>query len=320
MKRTNLGIIFSIFLIVFFISFLIIPVSVQAQDFFSIWTSNPKESFAKLAQIKSFQIPPNIKQLLMAFGIPEQLAGNWLLIAFFVAFPIWFFTIILGSLIQDILGDFVSKFKEAGIAYFTGLIIVIMLMMMGIIGGFMLWLYLSAASLAIYMAFFVFIGGLVNKFAENLTKYKNVKFEIFILLLVIGLAYFFGWLTTWYGWILTFGFYLVVLILGGWFLGIRIKTESITKETKETVRGLTEASKALKEIKNKILPKFERDLALALVTLRNTTSPEFKELERIFTEANMEEDFRKLVRAANRDNRGIVLQQAIRELENKLRI
>jgi len=181
--------------------------------------------------------PPAFQQLFISLGFPEEVAGSWLTIIFYGAAPVLIFGWILGNLIGETLGEFSNSMKDRPWVHFAiGILTMISLMVLGIVGPFILWLYLNASAMALYMVVFIFIAKMISKFTGLSTKYLGKKRENWlqsiIILLIFGATYLFGWAFSIYGWILSLGTYFITMF----FIGYIMKhTKGSTKSTAKRI-------------------------------------------------------------------------------------
>ncbi len=194
-------------------------------------------------------LPPSIVRILISFGFPEEIASSVMTLALFWIFPLWLFTIIVGSLMKETVGGFVPKFRESKIAYTTAFIFVFILMSVGLIGGFALWLFLNAAALSIYMAFFVFLAGIINRFILRVREGVVPRWALLLGFSLIAFFYFLGWIRWIVTWFLTVGLYLVGVLLFG--AGYK-PHKRILKEQRDRLKVWKSYKKYIKDLENQL--------------------------------------------------------------------
>jgi hypothetical protein len=218
-----------------------------------------KNFFGQLQFHPSMNVPEGIQAVLVALGFPPELTTTWVNFILYILFPLILFTIIVHDIlftgIETLLPTF-SQYPRMG--WILAFFMVLALVPLKIVGPLLLWIYLNAASFALYGAAMVLILMVITKIMSGISHQigstARGKWGRFLFLIAILGVFFFP---SWYGFWLSIGIYIVLLIGTALLMGIfgyfspeavaKKEEKEIKEEVKSVQANLEEAKKLLKE-------------------------------------------------------------------------
>jgi len=298
---------------VFLILLLLSTIYVYAQE--SIIT-NQTNIYSNITQIivrSGPQISEGIKGILISLGLPPEVTKSWTGFFVFFFFPFVFFTAILGSIFNEIFGNsnWIPVFKNSKISYLFAALFVYLCILLGLITPILVWLYASASALALYITLIVFVGGIINKSIEKVTKWRPKVWEsviAFVISVLVG--YVFGVLSSVVGIAVLIFFHIGVLIVFSYLH----KYVSVKKAVGKEISKFEEFRTELENLVNKWTEKEENIKSLL-------THPEyFKRYKSLFELAGFENIYKQLETLVNEyEYTQVRTDLNENEKENKLR-
>jgi hypothetical protein len=215
--------------------------------------------FGQLQFNPSMNVPEGIQAVLVALGFPPELTTTWINFILYILFPLILFTIIVHDIlftgIETLLPTF-SQYPRMG--WILAFFMVLALVPLKIVGPLLLWIYLNAASFALYGAAMVLVLMVITKIMGGISRWigstAQGKLGRFLFLIAILVVFFFpGWYGVW----LSIGIYIVLLIGTALVMGIlgyfspktaaKKEEKEIKEEVKTTEAILNEAKRLLRE-------------------------------------------------------------------------
>ena len=215
--------------------------------------------FGKLQFHPSMNVPEGIQAVLVALGFPPELTTTWINFILYILFPLILFTIIVHDIlftgIETLLPTF-SQYPRMG--WILAFFMVLALVPLKIVGPLLLWIYLNAASFALYGAAMVFVLMVITKIMGGISRWigstAQGKLGRFLFLIAILVVFFFP---DWYGVWLSIGIYVVLLIGTALIMGIfgyfspkkaaKKEEKEIKEEVKSTKTNLEQAKNLLRD-------------------------------------------------------------------------
>jgi hypothetical protein len=214
--------------------------------------------FGQLQFNPSMNVPEGIQAVLVALGFPPELTTTWINFILYILFPLILFTIIVHDIlftgIETLLPTF-SQYPRMG--WILAFFMVLALVPLKIVGPLLLWIYLNAASFALYGAAMVLVLMVITKIMGGISRWigstAQGKLGRFLFLIAILVVFIFPGL---YGVWLSIGIYIVLLIGTALLMGIlgyfspkaaaKKEEKEIKEEVKSVQANLEEAKELLK--------------------------------------------------------------------------
>jgi hypothetical protein len=233
--------------------------------------------FGQLQFHPSMNVPEGIQAVLVALGFPPELTTTWINFILYILFPLILFTIIVHDIlftgIETLLPTF-SQYPRMG--WILAFFMVLALVPLKIVGPLLLWIYLNAASFALYGAAMVLVLMVITKIMSGISHWigstTKGKLGRFLFLIAILVVFFFpGWYGVW----LSIGIYIVLLIGTALVMGIlgrfspkvaaKKEVKEIKEEVKTTKTNIEEAKRLLKDFfvgktSNEIVPALSQKI------------------------------------------------------------
>jgi hypothetical protein len=233
--------------------------------------------FGQLQFNPSMNVPEGIQAVLVALGFPPELTTTWINFILYILFPLILFTIIVHDIlftgIETLLPTF-SQYPRMG--WILAFFMVLALVPLKIVGPLLLWIYLNAASFALYGAAMVLVLMVITKIMGGISRWigstAQGKLGRFLFLIAILVVFIFPGL---YGVWLSIGIYIVLLIGTALLMGIlgyfspkaaaKKEEKEIKEEVKNTQANIEEAKKLLKDFfigktSNEIVPALSQKI------------------------------------------------------------